>query len=108
MLISGNLFADVPSAASAEQFTALLSTPNIKIERIVSHGQASPDGCWYDQSDNEWVLMVAGAAVVLIEGEDEPRRLTAGHHLNIPAHTRHRVTWTDPSQPTIWLAIHHQ
>jgi cupin 2 domain-containing protein len=102
----GNIFADLPSALSAEQIDVLFSTPNVKIERIVSHGQASPEGFWYDQADNEWVMVVAGAASVLIEGEAEPRKLKAGDHLNIPAHTRHRVTWTDPSQPTIWLAVH--
>jgi len=108
MLTSGNLFADMPSAVSAEQITVLLSTPNLKIERIVSHGHTSPEGFWYDQDDNEWVMVVAGAASVLIEGEAEPRQMKAGDHLNIPAHTRHRVAWTDPSQPTIWLAVHYK
>jgi cupin 2 domain-containing protein len=104
----GNLFANLPSALSAEQLDVLLSTPGLKIERIVSHGQTSPEGFWYDQDDNEWVVVVAGAASVLIEGEAEPRALKAGDHLNIPAHTRHRVAWTDPSQPTIWLAVHYK
>ena len=104
----GNLFANLPSALSAEQLDVLLSTPNLKIERIVSHGQTSPEGFWYDQDDNEWVMVVAGAASILIEGEAEPRQLKAGDHLNIPAHTRHSVAWTDPSQPTIWLAVHYK
>ena len=108
MLTSGNLFADMPSALSAEQLDVLRATPNLKIERIVSHGQTSPEGFWYDQNDNEWVMVVAGAASILIEGEAEPRSLKAGDHLNIPAHTRHRVAWTDPSQPTIWLAVHYK
>jgi cupin 2 domain-containing protein len=104
----GNLFANLPSALSAEQIDVLLSTTNVKIERIVSHGQTSPEGFWYDQDDNEWVMVAAGAASVLIESETEARTLKAGDHLNIPAHTRHRVTWTDPSQPTIWLAVHYK
>jgi len=104
----GNLFADLPPALSAEQLDVLLATPNLKIERIISHGQTSPEGFWYDQDDNEWVMVVAGAASILIEGEAEPRSLKAGDHLNIPAHTRHRVAWTDPSQPTIWLAVHYK
>lgn len=108
MLTTGNVLADIPTELSEEQFATLVSTPNLKIERIVSHGQASPEGFWYDQDDNEWVMMVAGSASVLIEGEAEPRALKAGDHLNIPAHTRHRVTWTDPSQPTIWLAVHYK
>ena len=108
MLTSGNLFAEIPLPVSAEQFATLVSTPNLKIERIVSHGHTSPEGFWYDQDDNEWVMVVAGAASVLIEGEAEPRQMKAGDHLNIPAHTRHRVAWTDPSQPTIWLAVHYK
>ncbi len=107
MLTSGNLLAEIPKELSAEQFTALLSTPNIKIERIVSQGQTSPEGFWYDQDRNEWVMVVAGAAAILIDGEAETRTLKAGDHLNIPARTRHRVTWTDTSQPTIWLAVHY-
>lgn len=67
----GNIFANLPSALSAEQIDILLSTPGVKIERIVSHGQTSPEGFWYDQDDNEWVMVVAGAASVLIEGEAE-------------------------------------
>ena len=108
MLTSDNLFADMPSAISAEQVDVLLFAPTTKIERIVSHGQTSPEGFWYDQDDNEWVMVVAGAAAVHSESETQPRSLKAGDPLNIPAHTRHRVTWTDPSQPTIWLAVHYK
>ncbi len=70
MLTSGNLFADMPSAVSAEQITALLSTPNLKIERIVSHGQTSPEGFWYDQPQDEWVLLLKGEAT--LEIDDQP------------------------------------
>jgi hypothetical protein len=30
-----------------ELFTTLLNTGNVRIERIVSHGHASPEGFWY-------------------------------------------------------------
>jgi cupin 2 domain-containing protein len=104
----GNLFANLPSALSAEQIEILHTASGIKIERIVSHGQSSPDGFWYDQADDEWVLVTAGAATIQIEGEREPRVMKAGDYLNIPTGTRHRVSWTDPSQPTIWLAVHYK
>jgi cupin 2 domain-containing protein len=79
---------------------------NVRIERIVSTGQSSPSGFWYDQGWAEWVLLVAGNAAVQFADEAEPRRLTAGDYLFIAAHRRHRVTWTDPGQPTVWLAVH--
>jgi len=104
---AGNLFVDIPTSLAAEQFTALLTTPHLRIERIVSTGQASPPGFWYDQDRAEWVLVLAGSAGLMIEGEAAPRVLAPGDYLHIPAHTRHRVEWTDAAQPTVWLAVHH-
>ena len=74
--------------------------------RIESHGQASPPGFWYEQATAEWVLVVRGAARLQFEGE-VPIDMPAGTYVNIPAGRRHRVDWTDPDQPTIWLAIHY-
>ena len=68
---------------------------------------ASPPGFWYDQAQHEWIAVLAGSAGLLFEGEVEPRILRAGDFLNIPAHARHRVEWTDADQPTVWLAIHY-
>jgi cupin 2 domain-containing protein len=104
---AGNLFADLPSATRAEQVTPLLVAPHIAIERIVSHGQASPPDFWYDQPRSEWVLVLSGAAGLLIEGEAEPRTLSAGDYVHIPARTRHRIAWTDGGKPTLWLAVHY-
>jgi cupin 2 domain-containing protein len=102
----GDLFRDVPASLSAEQITALVTTPHVRIERIVSTGQASPPGFWYDQDWDEWVTVLAGSAGLLIEGEATARVLCPGDHLHIAAHARHRVEWTDAGQPTIWLAVH--
>ena len=102
-----NLFADLDRDSTAEAFTALLSTPNLKIERIVSHGQASPPGFWYDQDWAEWVVVLAGSAALLFEGEPAPRELVPGDHVHIPAHRRHRVERTDACAPTVWLAVHY-
>jgi cupin 2 domain-containing protein len=102
-----NLFADIPADLPEEFIQRLLSTSNLRIERIVSLGHASPEGFWYDQETHEWVLLGKGAARLLLEGA-EPIDLRPGSFVIIPAHQRHRVEWTDPEQPTIWLAIHYQ
>ena len=106
---AGNLFDDLPSAATAaERCDELLSTANVRIERIVSRGHASPADFWYDQDQPEWVLLVEGAAELVFEGEPAARKLKVGDYLHIPAHVRHRVAWTDPTRPTIWLTVHHR
>ena len=102
----GNLFDALPAPGSAEQFTALMRRPGAHIERIVSTGQSSPPGFWYDQPQAEWVLLVAGAAQVRFEDEAAPRELRPGDYLDIAPHRRHRVEWTQASPPTIWLAVH--
>lgn len=102
-----NIFHDLPPVnAGDEAFQTLLQTPGVRIERIVSHGHRSPEGFWYDQNVDEWVLLLSGAAKLRFEGE-EPIELKPGSYVQIPAHRRHRVEWTDLTQPTIWLAIHH-
>ncbi len=103
----GNLFLDVGRDAADEQVTVLLAAPNVRIERIVSAGQASPPGFWYDQDWGEWVILLAGMAGLLVEGEAEPRHLKPGDYLYLPAHKRHRIEWTDVGRPTVWLAVHH-
>jgi len=105
--LHGNIFLDVPRSPLDEQVTVLLDAPHVRIERIVSAGQASPPGFWYDQERDEWVILLAGSAGLLIEGEAQPRRLGPGDHLHLPAHKRHRIEWTDPDRATIWLAVHH-
>ena len=106
-VLSGNLFSALPSELLEEEFSMLLSAPNVRIERIVSRGHASPPGFWYDESEAEWVILLAGSAGLLIEGEEAPRRLDPGDYLHLPAHTRHRVAFTDPQRPTVWLAVYH-
>ena len=100
-----NLLRDLPDAAAGEVAETLLAAPGLRIERIVSQGQASPPGFWYDQDEAEWVLVLAGAARLRFADEEEDRTLAPGDHLDIAPHRRHRVAWTDPSQPTVWLAV---
>jgi cupin 2 domain-containing protein len=104
----GNLLAELPGSLEAEQTTTLVANENLRIERIVSTGQASAEGFWYDQAWAEWVLLVSGSAGLLFEGEAEPRVLRPGDYLLIPAHRRHRIVWTDVDHPTVWLAVHYR
>jgi len=101
-----NIFSTIADDLRHEQFTTLLTSPNVTIERIVSRGHASAADEWYDQDRAEWVVMLSGSAVLQFDGEAEPRALKIGDHVFIPAHVRHRVAWTDPAQPTVWLAVH--
>jgi cupin 2 domain-containing protein len=100
-----NLFAKLPRDLPEELFTTLLQAPGIRIERIVSRGNQSPDGFWYDQPTNEWVLVLQGAAK--IEFEDGTLEMRPGDYVDIPAHKKHRLAWTTPNEPTIWLAVHY-
>lgn len=101
-----NLFAEIPADLPDELFQTLLTAPGLRVERIVSLGHASPDGFWYDQPTHEWVVLLQGAARLTVEGQT-PIDLVPGSFLNIPARQRHRVDWTDPAGPTVWLAIHY-
>jgi cupin 2 domain-containing protein len=107
-MVTGNLFANVPERLANEAVEELLSAPNVRIERIVSIGHATAADEWYDQDRAEWVVLLAGSAGLLFEGDTEPHPLVPGSYVHIPAHRRHRVAWTDRSVPTIWLAIHYQ
>jgi len=102
-----NLFSSVPTDLPDELIETLLQADMVRIERIVSRGHASPPGFWYDQPEHEWVIVLQGAARLRFEGEEQPVALRAGDYVNIPARRRHRVEWTTPDGPTIWLAVHY-
>lgn len=99
-----NLFADIPDHLPDELFTPLLQQNGIVIERIVSQGHSTPKDQWYNQKQDEWVIVLQGQAVLIYE--EERHILNIGDYVLIPAHTKHRVEWTDPKQNTVWLAIH--
>jgi len=102
-----NIFQHIPADFKEELIEALLETKAVKIERIVSRGHSSPPGYWYDQDRNEYVILLKGSAGVLFEGKDDITVLGPGDYMNIPAHMRHRVEWTEPSEDTIWLAVYY-
>ena len=103
MTIPNNLFDDLPRNLPEELLTTLLDAADVRIERIVSHGHASPEGLWYDQDRPEWVVVLKGAARLRVE--DGTVEMVPGDFVDIPAHKRHRVEWATPDEPTIWLAV---
>ena len=98
-----NLFTNLPSNLPNILSTTLLEADNVRIEGIVSHGHSSPDGFWYDQDHHEWVVVLKGSA--RLQFEDCMVEMKPGDFVNIPAHKKHRVEWTTPDEPTIWLAV---
>jgi len=103
---SGNIFTSIPDSQDRETFEQIIQDKNVRIERIVSRGQTSPESGWYDQDQGEWIILLKGGAVITFEDGSEVK-LSAGDYTNLPAHTRHRVSWTDPGTETIWLAVHY-
>ncbi len=106
LIAGGDIFAGLAPDAGAERFDELFAAPGVKIERVVSLGQATPPGEWLDQDLVEFVLLLSGAAGLRFEAESAARTLGPGDWLTIPARARHRVEWTDAAAPTVWLAAH--
>jgi len=100
-----NLFSPLPSKLLVELAATVIRSKHVRIERIVSTGHASPKDFWYDQEEAEWVVVLKGEAKLLFDGETQPLHLKSGDHVSIPAHRRHRVEWTTPKEPTVWLAV---
>ena len=102
-----NLFENIPAELPGELFQTLAQSDALRIERIVSRGHTTPAGQWYDQPQNEFVILLHGAARLAFEDGREIAMGT-GDWLVIPAHSKHRVTWTDPEQDSVWLAVHYR
>lgn len=98
-----NLYAAIPTYLPAEVSESLVQAKHVRIERIASHGQASPEGFWHDQDEAEFVILVQGAG--RLRFEDEVIDLRPGDWVLIPAHRKHRVEWTTPDEQTVWLAV---
>jgi cupin 2 domain-containing protein len=104
-----NIFAKLPSQQqAAEIIDSLLDTSRFSLKRIISTGQATPDADWYDQSEDEWCILLTGAAALRFEGQPGLIELKPGDYLHIPAHKRHQLAWTKPGEPSVWLALHYQ
>jgi cupin 2 domain-containing protein len=103
-----SIFNYAAPSTDTESVEEILSRNTVRIERIVSRGHRSPSGFWYDQEESEWVIVLSGSARLLFEGDDTAVVLGPGSYVNIPAHVRHRVEWTDPDQETVWLAVFYR
>lgn len=102
---SSCIFTDIPAQLPLELCQTLLAKPTLRIERIVSKGHCSAEDDWYDQNQDEWVMLLQGQARLAFADAD-PVELNPGDYLHIPAHCKHRVDWTSPEMESIWLAIH--
>ena len=105
MTIPTNVFDELPKHLPKEQVQLLVRATDVRIERIISHDHASPPDFWYDQAQHEWVIVLKGAA--RLQFGDGMVEMKPGDFMNIPAHTKHRVEWTTPDEPTIWLGVRH-
>ncbi|CAG1020137.1 hypothetical protein MTYM_00082 [Methylococcales bacterium] len=103
-----NLFDCLSVERGFERFDVLVEAEALTLERIVSHGHSTPLGEWYEQERSEWVVLLKGAAGLLIEGEQEILTLMPGDYVYLPARLRHRVEWTEDNTETVWLALHHR
>ncbi|OHD97333.1 MAG: cupin [Sulfurimonas sp. RIFCSPHIGHO2_12_FULL_36_9] len=101
-----NIFDLIPATLKDELFEELISKESLKIERIISRGHTTPEHEWYDQRSNEWVILLQGEAILSFLNENDVR-LKAGDYINIPAHKKHKVSWTKPDEDTVWLAVHY-
>ncbi len=102
----GNIFSQLPDASQREVFEPLSQSTFTHIERIVTQGQVTPEGEWYNQARAEWVLLLQGRARLRFASGDVVE-LNVGDHIEIPAHCKHRVDWTDENEVTLWLAMHY-
>lgn len=103
-----NLLTNVPTSLAEELIEVLIENKAVRIERIVSTGQSSPQNFWYDQEEHEWIVVLQGAARLLFEDDSQSVDLKPGDQINIPAHRKHRVEWTTLSEPTVWLAVFYK
>ena len=101
-----NIFSDLPVSLPEEIGETIVNSDCCRVEKIVSTGQASPDGFWYDQEESEWVLLLRGSATITFEEGD--LKLLPGDHINIPPHKRHRLKETAQDGPTVWICVFYK
>ena len=101
--MTANIFDDIPHNMPKEVVQTLIQAGDVRIERIISHGHASEADFWYDQPQHEWVIVLKGAA--RLQFEEGMIEMKVGDFVSIPANKKHRVDWTSPNEPTLWLAM---
>jgi cupin 2 domain-containing protein len=103
--LKGNLFNKIPRHIKKEMFEVLVKRPGLSIKRILTQGQTTD---WLKQDTDEWVVLLAGSAKLLFEDGNRQVSMKPGEYVQIPARCRHRVSWTDPRQKSVWLAVHYK
>lgn len=103
--IHPRLLQDLPTSLAKEEVQELLRRPNLRIERIVSTGHASPEASWYDQDEHEWVIVLSGRGKLRYQDDLQEVELGPGDAAYIRAHRKHQVAWTTADEPTVWLAF---
>ncbi len=103
----GNVLASLPVPLPSEAFETIVKHSTVRIERILSQGHVSPECGWYDQDEHEWVMVLRGRGHLEFE-DGEEITLEAGGWIEIPAHRKHRVAWTEPDEVTVWLAVFYR
>jgi cupin 2 domain-containing protein len=88
-----------------ERMERMAGSAHLCIERIVSNGESGINNKWYDQDNDEWVILLKGKAVLEFE-DNLTLELTEGDYVLIPAHLRHKVTEASRKPNCIWLALH--
>lgn len=106
MTVVANIYSPIATEKGREALEILLQTDSFRVERILSEGHATPAGESYDQPEDEWVILLRGSAGLTMEGEPAEIVLNPGDHILIPAHQKHRVEWTSPTEKTYWIAVH--
>jgi len=103
-----NLLHDLPARMEDELVDVLARGEGVRVERVVSWGQCSPEGFWYDQEEHEWLALLTGGARLRFADGNRLVSLSPGDTIAIPAHVRHRIEWTDPGQPSVWLTVFYR
>jgi len=107
-MITSNIYSNIPEELPNELSEKIIYNKSFKLERIISKGHSTTKGQWYDQGQDEWVILLKGSAGIAIEGEPGIVVLKPGDYMHLPAHFKHRVEWTDPATETVWLALHYE
>lgn len=99
-----NIFSDLPQSLEQEVFEEIVNSGPVRIERIISHGHSSPETGWYQQDENEWVIVLSGTGTLRLDNGEDITLVPGDYHL-IPAQQPHKVIRTAADEPTIWLAV---
>ncbi len=73
-----NILKNIPKNLPDELVDILAEGKKFRLERVVSKGHTSPKGFWYDQVENEFILLLKGEAEVLFKDDAKPIRLSEG------------------------------